>query len=325
METPLHGSEVIVVEDDLSVARLIRYALSREGAHTRHAATVAEARRQLAQPWDLILLDRRLPDGDGIELCREIRSRNEHGYIVILTGDATAEAKLAGFGCGADDYVTKPFLVDELVARVRAGLRIVALQKALLASNARLEELSLTDPLTEVANRRAFEEELRARFEHARRYDRPLSLAMIDIDYFKDANDAYGHQAGDTALRCVAGVIRRCSRQSDVVARYGGEEFAVILPETHLFEALQFAEKIRAAVAAADLGGMPPRVTVSVGVATMGHSFFGTATDVVAAADAALYRAKERGRNRVECERRQRARVTMAPSSPPQSSYSSPS
>jgi two-component system, cell cycle response regulator len=317
MEMTMNGSEVVVVEDDLSIARLIRHALSREGAHVRHAASVAEARRELDEPWDLILLDRRLPDGDGIELCREVRPRNEHGYIIILTGDATAEAKLAGFGCGADDYVTKPFLVDELVARVRAGLRIVTLQKALLASNARLEELSRTDPLTGIANRRAFEEELDERFEIARRYNRPLSLTMIDIDYFKDTNDAYGHQAGDEALRSVARVIRRCSRQSDVVARYGGEEFAVILPETPLFEALQFAEKIRAAVAAEDLGGMPPRVTVSLGIATMGHTMFSTAADLVAAADAALYRAKEKGRNRVECERRQRPRVTMPSSSSP--------
>jgi len=323
METSLNGSEVVVVEDDLSVARLIRYALGREGARVRHASSVAEGRETLARPWDLVLLDRRLPDGDGIELCREVRPRNAHGYIIILTGDATAEAKLAGFGCGADDYVTKPFLIDELVARVRAGLRIVALQKALLASNARLEELSRTDPLTEIANRRAFEEELGERFGIAQRYERPLSLAMIDIDYFKDINDAYGHPAGDAVLRRVASVIRRCSRQSDVVARYGGEEFAVILPETQLFEALQFGEKIRSAIAAEDFGGMPRRVTVSAGVPTMRDTIFGRPADLVVAADAALYRAKEKGRNRVECERRQRPRVTMPSSSSSQAHSSS--
>jgi diguanylate cyclase (GGDEF)-like protein len=321
METTMNGSEVVVVEDDLSVVRLIRYALAREGAHVRHAGSVSEARNTLAEPWDLILLDRRLPDGDGIELCREVRPRNEHAYIIIITGDATAEAKMAGFGCGADDYVTKPFLIDELVARVRAGLRIVTLQKALLTTNAQLAELSRTDPLTGIANRRAFEEELDERFEVARRYNRPLSMVMIDIDYFKDTNDAYGHPAGDEVLRSVARVIRKGSRQTDVVARYGGEEFAVILPETPLFEGLQFAEKIRAMVAAEDLGGMPPRITVSLGVATMGHTMFSTATDLVAASDAALYRAKEKGRNRVECERRQRPRPAMAaPSSQSMSS-----
>jgi len=135
---------------------------------------------------------------------------------------------------------------------------------------------------------------------------------MIDIDYFKDTNDAYGHPTGDAVLRRVASVIRRCSRQSDVVARYGGEEFAVILPETQLFEALQFGEKIRSAIAAEDFGGMPPRVTVSAGVATMGHTIFGRPADLVVAADAALYRAKEKGRNRVECERRQRSQRSAA-------------
>ena len=134
METPLHGSEVVVVEDDLNIARLVRHALGREGAHVRHVASVAEA-RQMEQPWDLVLFDRNLPDGDGIELCREIRPRNPHGYIVILTSDASSAAKLGGL------RLRRGRLRDEAVprrraaARVRAGLRIVALQKALLASN----------------------------------------------------------------------------------------------------------------------------------------------------------------------------------------------
>src|SRR5947209_11120946 len=311
MESEMSDSQVVVVEDDPAVAMLIRRTLQREGLTVEVAGTLEEARRRLARPWDLLLLDRRLPDGDGVDLCHEIRPRNPHAYIIILTGETSDEAKLAGFGCGADDYVTKPFSIDEMVARVRAGLRIVALQKALLASNAQLEELSRTDALTGVANRRAFDEEIALRFEHARRYKRALSLAMIDVDLFKRINDVYGHPAGDTVLRCIAKVLQRVTRQSDVVARYGGEEFAVIVPETQLLEALQFGEKIRAAIAAEDLGaGMPPRVTVSVGVATFGHSTFATAAELVRAADAALYRAKQNGRNRVECERRTSARTT---------------
>jgi diguanylate cyclase (GGDEF)-like protein len=305
MESDMSDSQVVVVEDDPSVAVLIQRTLQREGLTVDVAATIAEARVRLSRPWELLLLDRRLPDGDGVELCHEIRPHHPHAYIVMLTGESSAEAKLAGFGCGADDYVTKPFAIDELVARVRAGLRIVALQKALLTSNKRLEALSRTDGLTCVANRRSFDEELPLRFEHARRYKRPLSLAMIDIDRFKQINDAYGHQIGDAVLRCVAKVLQRVTRQSDLVARYGGEEFAVIVPETPLLEGLQFAEKIRAAIAAEDLGaGMPPRVTVSIGVATFGHTLLATAAELVRAADAALYRAKANGRNRVECERR---------------------
>ena len=299
------SNEVVVVEDDRNVAKLIALALERQGIKVRHADTISAARGLLRRPWDLALLDRGLPDGDGIDLCHEIRPTNPHGYIIILTGESTNEAKLAGFECGADDYITKPFAIEELVARARAGLRIVELQKALLASNRRLEELSLTDPLTGLANRRAFEAELAERFELARRYGRPLALAMIDVDKFKKINDAYGHPVGDAVLRRIAEVLRRETRQTDVAARFGGEEFVVLLPQAELLEALQFADKIRAAVAAENMGdGLPPRVTISIGVASTGQSHFATPADLLRAADDALYRAKERGRNRVEGERR---------------------
>jgi diguanylate cyclase (GGDEF)-like protein len=302
----MRGAEVILVEDDPSIGRLVGLSLRREGHHVRHVPSIESARQLLTSTeWDILLLDRRLPDGDGVELCHEVRRKNPHSYILILTGDSTKESKLAGFDCGADDYVTKPFNMEELLARVRAGLRIVQLQKALLASNRRLEELSRTDALTGLRNRRSFDEELKMRFEHARRYGRPLTLVMIDIDHFKEVNDAFGHPVGDAVLQKVAQVLQRTTRQSDVVARFGGEEFAVLLPETPMREALQFAEKIRAAVAAEDLGtGMPPRITISAGVAGMSKSELHSPEELVAAADAALYRAKGNGRNRVEYERR---------------------
>jgi diguanylate cyclase (GGDEF)-like protein len=262
-----------------------------------------------------LLLDRRLPDGDGVELCREIRSKNPHGYILILTGDATKESKLQGFDCGADDYVTKPFNIEELMARIRAGVRIVELQKALLASNQRLEELARTDPLTGLPNRRAFDRELPLRFQHSRRYGRPLSVVMIDIDHFKAINDQYGHPAGDAVLKKLARILHACTRDSDFVARIGGEEFVVLLPETPLLESLQFAEKIRAAVAAADFSSIgPDRVTVSIGVGNVPHSHLDSAEALLAAADVALYRAKENGRNRVEFERRSAKRERYSPS-----------
>ena len=298
MATP----QIIIVEDDTNVARLVELGLKRENYVVTSAPSLADARRLLSGGnWDLLLLDRRLPDGDGIELCHEVRDENPHGYIIIITGESTKEAKLAGFGCGADDYVTKPFQLDELVARVRAGWRIVELQKALLASNRRLEELTRTDPLTELRNRRSFDQEFVTRFEHARRYSRPLAVAMIDVDHFKQINDEHGHQAGDEVLQHVGSILRRCTRQTDLVARYGGEEFVIVLPETPLFEALQFAEKVRSSVAAAP---MPMRVTVSIGLAATPHTRFKDAESLLRAADEALYRAKENGRNRVECERR---------------------
>ncbi|MCU1347208.1 MAG: diguanylate cyclase [Acidobacteria bacterium] len=300
--------EILLVEDDSSILRLLRFQLERAGFSLRTAMTVDEGRSRLKEPscCDLILLDRRLPDGDGLTLCNEIRSRSPHAYILMLTGETSDAAKLEGFGCGADDYVTKPFQVQELLARIRAGLRIVELQKALLESNRKLEEMSNTDLLTSLRNRRFFERQFATMVEHAKRYERPLSVAMVDVDHFKAINDQYGHAAGDAVLKCVSRVLSATTRKSDLVARLGGEEFAVVLPETALFEALQFAEKIRASIATAtvEVERQAIRVTASIGIANIPHSKFENAEMLLEAADLALYRAKGNGRNRVEMERR---------------------
>ena len=298
-ETPT----IVLIEDDPNVALILRLHLERAGWAVKPAPTVEAARRIVfGEPWDLVVLDRGLPDGDGVDLCREIRRQFPHGYILMLTGEASPEAKLEGFNCGADDYVTKPFQVDELLARMRAALRIVALQKQLV-------ELSLTDGLTKLRNRRAFDDHLGAAFRQARRYERPLSLAIVDVDYFKSVNDTRGHQEGDAVLRGMGEILTTVSRAADFVARIGGEEFAIMLPETALFEALQFAEKIRSAVAASDLG-----VTASVGVASVPHTHIDNTDELLRAADEALYRAKARGRNRVEAEkRRERIRKDAVP------------
>ncbi len=304
---------IILVEDDASVSLLITRQLRRAGYDfVRQAGTIADARDLVRNgDWDLVLLDRNLPDGDGLDLCRELRASSPHGYIIMLTGEDSDEAKLEGFARGADDYVTKPFIVDELIARIRAGVRIVRLQNALMESNHQLEQLSRTDALTNLRNRRAFDERLAEVFEHARRYERPLSLVMLDIDHFKAINDTHGHSAGDTVLRGVSSLISSSTRQTDFVARIGGEEFAIILPETPLFEAMQFAEKIRARVATSTLQigeALRLEVTVSLGVANALHSRVTTMSELFEAADQALYRAKANGRNRTEMERRREPR-----------------
>ncbi|HEX8254409.1 MAG TPA: diguanylate cyclase [Thermoanaerobaculia bacterium] len=295
---------IILVEDDANVSLLLTRQLRRAGYHVRDAGTIAEARELVRDgDWDVVVTDRGLPDGDGLELCEELRAQSPHGYIVVLTGESSSEAKLEGFESGADDYVTKPFAVDELIARIRAGVRIVRLQKALMESNKQLEELSLTDSLTNLRNRRAFDERLSEAFEHARRYERQLSLVVIDVDHFKHINDSYGHDTGDAVLQGVADLIATCTRATDFVARIGGEEFAVLLPETPLFEAMQFAEKIRARIATTQVADLD--VTVSLGVANALHSRVTSTAVLFHAADQALYRAKANGRNRTEMERRQ--------------------
>jgi two-component system, cell cycle response regulator len=308
----LPAARVLVVEDDASVSRLLRLWLERLGWQVSHASSLAAARPLLHEvAWDVLLLDRGLPDGDGVVLLREVRGNPSYAgrYIMMLTGEASDEAKLEGFEGGADDYVTKPFHLPELMARIQAGLRIVTLQKALVASNERLERLSNTDALTGLANKRAFETEMRRMFEHSIRYDRPLSIGLLDVDHFKAFNDSFGHLTGDAVLRHVAEILRTCTRKSDLVARYGGEEFIIVMPETHLLEAVQVAEKVRIAVAerALQFAGERRSVTVSIGVAGLPHTKFDTIETLIDAADRALYRAKEAGRNRVGVERRREA------------------
>jgi two-component system cell cycle response regulator len=299
---------IIVVEDHPDISFMLTRQLRREGYTVREASTIAAARELTRDPWDLAILDRTLPDGDGVELCRELRASAPHCYLLMFTGSSSDEAKMEGFASGADDYVTKATPIHELMARVRAGVRIVDLQKRLL-------ELSQTDALTSLRNRRAFDERLEQAFRHATRYERPLSLAILDVDHFKSVNDESGHDIGDAVLRGVANVLGRHIRQTDFAARVGGEEFAILLPETPLFEALQFGEKIRAAIACAPIADRA--VTVSIGIANVPHSPVSGPTGFFRAADQALYRAKENGRNRVELERRRACRKPGQPSIAP--------
>ena len=298
---------VLLVEDDVNVRKLLTLQLRRAGYGIEEVASIGEASAIVNdRDWDVAVLDRRLPDGDGLELCHELRSAFPHAYILILTGDSSGEAKLEGFHRGADDYVTKPFQIDELVARVRAGARIVELQKALIEKNRQLDDLSRSDGLTGLRNRRAFDERIGEALTHAMRYGRSLSMAIIDVDLFKAINDTSGHTAGDNVLRCVGSRLLACTRAADFVARIGGEEFAILLPETALFEAMQVGEKVRASVAATPIAG--ERVTVSIGIASFPHSNVQTVDELYRAADQALYRAKNKGRNRVEIERRRSIR-----------------
>ena len=298
-----------IVDDDAAIRRLLRLLLTRAGYQTFECTTGSEARERLwKEPWDIAILDRKLPDMDGVVLCHEIKSHAElrKRYIIMLTGEDEQEDKVEGLELGADDYITKPFQVAELLARVRAAKRIVDLQKELLETNKRLELLSITDGLTKLHNHRHFQDELNRAFDESARYERPLSLAMIDIDFFKKVNDTHGHAVGDDVLREVARLYRDSVRSTDLVARYGGEEFAVMMPETTMDDAAIFAEKIRSMIEATPIQTQagPVTVTVSIGVASVPHSRIHSSKELIVAADKALYRAKRNGRNQVQAEKR---------------------
>ena len=297
--------QVAVVDDDPAIRRLVRLLLKRSGYESIEFGMGEEAREQLVKiDWDLAILDRRLPDMDGVDLCQQLKADPDlrNRYVIMLTGEDDQEDKIQGLDLGADDYITKPFQYPELMARMRAAKRIVDLQKELLETNRRLELLSITDGLTKLYNHRHLQDELARAFEESARYERPLSFVIVDLDFFKKVNDTYGHAIGDEVLKAISAVFQQSIRTTDLAARYGGEEFALMLPETVLEDALNFAEKIRGIVesTAVETHAGPISATVSIGVATVPHPRIHSAKELIVAADKALYRAKKNGRNQVQ-------------------------
>jgi diguanylate cyclase (GGDEF)-like protein len=303
---PFH---IAIVDDDPAIRRLVRLFLKRSGYEIVEFATGEEGRAALLTiEWDLAILDRRLPDMDGVDLCQELKSNPafKSRYVIMLTGEDEQEDKVQGLDLGADDYITKPFQYPELLARIRAAKRIVDLQKELRETNKRLELLSITDGLTKLYNHRHFQDELARAFEESARYERPLSLAIIDLDFFKKVNDTYGHAVGDEVLKAVAQMFQESIRSTDLAARYGGEEFGVMMPETDMDDAIAFAEKIRSLIetTSIDTQAGSISVTVSIGVSTIPHPKIHSAKELIVSADKALYRAKKGGRNQVQSEKR---------------------
>ncbi len=248
---------------------------------------------------DLILLDIMMPGMDGYAVCRQLKAdtRTMHIPVIFITALDASDDEARGFDAGAVDYITKPFKPVIVKARVRTHIQLK--RKTDL-----LDRLALLDGLMEIPNRRHFDITLEKELRRKARDISFLSLVMLDIDYFKKYNDTYGHTAGDTCLRQVAGAIKGCiKRESDFAARYGGEEFAIILPGTDRNGAMTIAEEVRCSVAALDIrhaaSDVADHVTVSLGVATISGDQGIPSVDLINAADASLYQAKGTGRNRV--------------------------
>jgi two-component system cell cycle response regulator len=305
------GQPVILVADDEPVnLALIRRRLEWEQYRVETAEdggqAVEAARRTLP---DLIILDVMMPVLDGLQACRLLKEdpATRDIPVIFLSALDDTDTKVRGLGLGANDYVSKPFRMEELLARVSVAIRL-KLERDRLRQRAEelrrsaeaASEMSMTDALTGLLNRYGLHRALQREMAEARRYARPLSCLLIDIDFFKAVNDTYGHAAGDTALRQAARVIAESVRGSDVVCRYGGEEFLVLAPETGLDGARSLAEKIRQSFSArlfGDAGRVFP-LTLSAGVAQLSTDESGN--DMIARADDALYHAKQTGRDRVE-------------------------
>ena len=289
---------ILIVDDETANIRALSQVLLPE--YTVYMAKDGRTAIETAENVtpDLILLDIIMPDMSGYEVITELKNsdRTREIPVIFITGLSGVEDEEKGFLLGAVDYITKPF--NNTIVRVRVRQHLQTLRQLRM-----IKRLGVIDPLTDIPNRRGFNERLEIEWAHAIRDKSTLSILMIDIDHFKHYNDTYGHPQGDVLLRATAAIFRQTLvRSTDFAARWGGEEFAVLLPGTNMDGALKIAQRIRSDVEAAEIpcaDGSDTRVTVSIGVYSRSPQPTDSVDDFVAGADRALYTAKESGRNKV--------------------------
>ncbi len=283
--------KLLIVDDDITVCDVLTDTLTEYGYDcTIENNGLNVLSRLQTEFFDGVLLDLLMPEIGGLELLQLIKEPFPDLPVIIITGFGSIETAVECIKSGASDFVTKPIDMTILDIRIRKAIE-----------HEQTRRLAYTDDLTSLANYRSFHTRLQQEIERANRYCRPLSLIMLDIDYFKAYNDTHGHPQGDAILTQVAKLLKQTSRSSDMVARYGGEEFALVLPETDQASAEALGNRLREGIEQFQFPGeehLPSKIlTISVGIAT--HSRFASKEALIAAADAELYRAKREGRNRV--------------------------
>lgn len=295
----LHARPKLLIVDDQPLNIRLLHELFRDDCDVYMATSGEQAltmSRDLAP--DLIMLDVMMTDMDGHEVCRRLKAEAETSQIpvIFVTGKDHEDDEATGFELGAVDYIRKPFHSVVVRARVMNHLKL-KLQSDVL------REMAMLDGLTGIPNRRSFDERFETIRAHALREQRPLSLLMIDVDYFKKYNDLYGHLRGDQCLRDVAQALNdNVRRPHDLVGRFGGEEFAVLLPDTDEAGALTVAKQLHSAIARLGIehraSDVADRVSLSIGAATRLPSSTASLEQHLQWADEQLYRAKSEGRNR---------------------------
>lgn len=297
------NQQKILIVDDAPI-QIITEILYHEDYEIFSATTGEKAIEiALSENPDLILLDVMMPDMDGYEICRKLKSYKQlhHLPIIFLTAKHDIEDETKALALGAIDYITKPFNPDILKVRIKNHLE-QKLQHDIL------ENLSSRDGLTGIANRRRFDEFLNQEWLRAKRNKTQLSLIMMDVDYFKQYNDNYGHLAGDDCLKQIASTLEsQLKRPTDLVARYGGEEFVSILPDTDSEGALHIAKLFLESVSELKIphshSNVADYVTISIGVATVIPSALFSKEELIKVADSSLYEAKKAGRNQIKSKK----------------------
>lgn len=291
---------ILIVEDEASNLQVIADCLQND-----YRLSIAKSRSKAfelleSEPFDILLLDIKLPDGDGFDICHEIKSgiRPYRSIsIIFMTALDTPEDEAKGLKLGASDYICKPFNTEVLKARVE-------LQAQLIRKSRLLDKLANLDGLTEIPNRRAFDVQLQKEWNRAKRNANPIALTLIDIDYFKQYNDYYGHPMGDACLKKLAwSLTQSFQRAGDFSARYGGEEFVIIMANTSLDDAnfilSQALENFVALGISHKKSKVSDKVTFSAGLVCTLASNEMDLPLLLETADALLYQAKANGRNQV--------------------------
>jgi diguanylate cyclase (GGDEF)-like protein len=294
--------DVLVVEDEEVQCTALVAVVKTFGYQVRSARNGREALASYKrQPAAIVLTDWSMPEMTGLELCVALKELPSPPHVVVMSAHEGRARLLHALRAGADEFIAKPIDLDELEVRLLASARMV---KATLALERQSEDrliVARTDPLTTIANRRRMDEDLARAVDEAARYGRRYCLALCDVDHFKRYNDQHGHLLGDTALQRIAVVLRDSVRASDTVYRYGGEEFLVLFPQQSPAEVAEAMERVRAAVEALGIENAEPGsphavLTISTGIAELAGRDAATS---LGRADAALYRSKADGRNRI--------------------------
>lgn len=295
----------LLIADDDPVSRKL---VEKQGRNLDFKVFAAENGKEAMDTFktkkiNVAILDWMMPEMTGIEVCEQIRKgkTKEYQYIILLTSRNNPQDIIKGLNIGADDYITKPFDLKELEARLNIGRRIMNLQKDLLRAQQKLYKISIHDNLTNLNNRKEILRNLEEKFNQSKREGQFLGIIMLDIDHFKKINDHYGHQTGDMVLTEMAKRLKTGLRPYDKVGRYGGEEFLIVLPNCNQDTTRKIAERIRREIAkkgfASNKGKL--KVTISMGCTVTGQSEKTTVEALINRSDIALYKAKSNGRNRV--------------------------
>jgi len=291
---------ILIVDDTIKNLQLLGSVLKEENYKIAIANNGNQAVLIAAQTLpDLILLDVMMPGLNGYETCKKLKEieKTKHIPIIFLTAKSEIEDIVDGFKAGAVDYITKPFNIYELKARVKTHIELKISKDLLEESNIKLQKLSVTDGLTGLYNHRYIVDLTVRLIEESKRYNQILSIAMIDIDNFKSVNDTYGHPFGDEVLIKLASTFEEKIRKTDSAGRYGGEEFLIILTHTDISGAIEVVERIRSSVENLKWNHKDVKITISVGVYQRNNE---DTSSLISKADQLLLKAKKNGKNRIE-------------------------